>query len=42
VQRQEVRRPRAEPAVGWGNPASADDAARVIVRITPEKVVGMF
>jgi hypothetical protein len=24
------------------NPASADDAARVIVRITPEKVVGMF
>ncbi|MEV5874102.1 PPOX class F420-dependent oxidoreductase [Streptomyces sp. NPDC052101] len=24
------------------NPASADDADRVIVRITPEKVVGMF
>ncbi|MFJ9735829.1 PPOX class F420-dependent oxidoreductase [Streptomyces sp. NPDC101171] len=24
------------------NPASADDADRVVVRITPEKVVGMF
>ncbi|MGR6971236.1 hypothetical protein ACU639_16825 [Streptomyces cynarae] len=37
---REVRGPRAQPAVGWGNPASAQDADRMVVRVAPQKVAG--